>query len=47
MHLNLVPVLFGSGKPVFGTFTGAQQSLQDPRVIEGDRVPHLVLDVRR
>ena len=38
---NLVPVLFGTGRPFFGEFVGPQIMLDDPRVVQGDRVTHL------
>jgi dihydrofolate reductase len=44
LHLGLVPVLFGSGKPFFAT--AAEEMLEDPRIIEGDRVLHLIYRVR-
>jgi dihydrofolate reductase len=47
VHLSVVPVLFGTGKRFFGSFAGAQQMLEDPSVVEGDRVLHLVYAVRR
>ncbi len=47
VHVNLVPVLFGHGKPFFGSFTGAPRMLEDPRVIQGDRVLHLMYAVRK
>jgi dihydrofolate reductase len=47
VHLGLVPVLFGSGKRFFGSGTIAQQMLENPHVVEGDRVLHLVYAVRR
>lgn len=46
--IDVVPVVFGGGKPYFGSFTGAQQVLDDPDgVIQGDRVLHLRYPVRR
>ncbi|GAA0957334.1 dihydrofolate reductase family protein [Kribbella koreensis] len=39
--LNLVPVVFGTGRPFFGNYTGHQQLFDDPKVVEGDRVTHL------
>jgi dihydrofolate reductase len=46
--LNLVPVVLGSGKPFFGAGGVTQPvMLENPRVIEGDRVTHLVFPVRR
>lgn len=48
--LNLVPVVLGSGRPFFGS-GGVLEStimLENPtRVVEGDRVLHLLYDVRR
>ncbi|MGH3999679.1 MAG: hypothetical protein ACRDTJ_19720 [Pseudonocardiaceae bacterium] len=46
-RLCVVPVLFGSGKRFFGSFTGAPQMLDNPQIIEGDRVLHLVYAIRR
>jgi dihydrofolate reductase len=46
-HYNLVPVLFGSGKRFFGGFEGAPKMLGNPRVIEGDRVLHLIYPVEK
>jgi hypothetical protein len=39
--------VFGSGKRYFGSFTGARQMLENPQIIEGDRVLHLIYAVRR
>jgi dihydrofolate reductase len=39
--LNLVPVVFGTGVPFFGNYTGRQQLFEDPTVVQGDRVTHL------
>jgi dihydrofolate reductase len=45
--MDVVPVVFGSGKPYFGT-VDAQHLLEDPHtVIPGDRVLHLRYRVRR
>jgi dihydrofolate reductase len=45
--MDVVPVVFGSGKRYFGSIDG-QQLLEDPHVvIQGDRVLHLRLKVRR
>jgi dihydrofolate reductase len=46
VHLNLVPVLLGSGVRYFGDFAGPLALLDDPEVIEGDRVTHLVYRLR-
>ena len=47
VHLGLVPVLFGSGKRYFGSFSGAPKMLENPQTVEGDRVLHLSYPVRR
>ncbi|MFG2275867.1 dihydrofolate reductase family protein [Streptomyces chartreusis] len=45
--MDVVPVVFGSGKRYFGSIDG-QQQLEDPHVvIQGDRVLHLRFKVRR
>jgi dihydrofolate reductase len=45
--MDVVPVVFGSGKRYFGGIDG-QQLLEDPHVvIQGDRVLHLSFKVRR
>ena len=38
---SLVPVVFGSGVRFFGDYTGGQVLLDNPKVVEGDRVTHL------
>ncbi len=45
--LNLVPVVLGSGRPFFGSGGPAEVLLEDPRIVQGRRVTHLVYDVRR
>ena len=47
--VNTVPVLFGSGRPFFATGALPEAlSLANPTtIVEGDRVTHLVYDVRR
>jgi hypothetical protein len=45
--MDIVPVVFGSGKRYFGSID-AQHLLEDPHVvIPGDRVLHLRFKVRR
>jgi dihydrofolate reductase len=45
--MDMVPVVFGSGKRFFGSIDG-QHLLEDPHVvIQGDRVVHLRFKVRR
>jgi dihydrofolate reductase len=47
LAMDVVPVVFGSGKRYFGS-CGAQDLLEDPdTVIQGDRVLHLSYRVRR
>jgi dihydrofolate reductase len=47
--VNLVPVVFGSGRPFFATGGLAEPlMLENPRtIVAGDRVTHLLYDVRR
>jgi dihydrofolate reductase len=47
--INLVPVVFGSGRPFFATGGLAEPLLfENPTtIVRGDRVTHLVYDVRR
>lgn len=45
--VNLVPVVLGSGKPFFGAGGIVEPVMLDnPRVIQGDRVTHLIYPVR-
>lgn len=45
--MDVVPVVFGSGKRFFGSLDG-QQLLEDPHVVvQGNRVLHLKFKVRR
>jgi dihydrofolate reductase len=47
VRMDVVPVVFGSGKRFFGS-VDAQHLLEDPDVvIQGDRVLHLRYQVRR
>jgi dihydrofolate reductase len=46
--IDVVPVVFGRGKPYFGARGDARRMLEDPEiVIQGDRVLHLRYPVRR
>lgn len=45
--IDLVPVLLGSGVPLFPTLAGTPVQLDGPTVIEGDGVTHLRYAVRR
>jgi dihydrofolate reductase len=47
VQLSLAPVLMVSGRPFFALLGGGQQLLEDPQVVEGSRVLHLVYPVRK
>jgi dihydrofolate reductase len=44
---SVVPVVFGTGVPFFGDYAGGQVLLDNPTVVEGDRVTHLHYRVSR
>ncbi|WP_405061994.1 dihydrofolate reductase family protein [Kribbella sp. NBC_01505] len=44
---SLAPVLLGTGRKFFGDYTGPELLLDNPRVIQGDRVTHLHYKVIR
>ncbi len=46
VRMDVVPVVFGSGKRFFGS-VAAQHLLDDPDVVQGNRVLHLRYRVRR
>ena len=46
VRMDVAPVVFGSGKRYFGSID-VQQVLEDPAVIQGERVLHLRYRVRR
>lgn len=46
VHLGVVPVLLGRGKRFFGSYAGGQLMLENPTLVEGDRVLHLAYPVR-
>lgn len=46
VSLSIVPVIFVAGKRFFGSLTGAQVMLENPQIVEGDRVVHLTYAVR-
>ena len=46
VRMDVVPVVFGSGKRFFGS-VAAQHLLDDPVVVQGNRVLHLRYQVRR
>jgi dihydrofolate reductase len=45
--VDLVPVVFGSGIRYFGDYTGSPLLLENPEIVEGDRVTHLRYRIRR
>jgi dihydrofolate reductase len=47
VRVDLVPVVFGEGKPYFGDYAGSPLMLEDPEIVQGDRVMHLHYRVRR
>jgi dihydrofolate reductase len=47
LRVDLAPVLLGTGVRYFGDFTGAEQLLENPVVVQGDRVTHLHYQVRK
>jgi dihydrofolate reductase len=47
LRIDLAPVLLGTGVRYFGDFTEAEQLLEDPAVVQGDRVTHLHYRLRK
>ena len=47
MAIDIVPVVFGRGKPYFGTLADGHLMLGDPEVVKGDAVLHLRYPVNR
>jgi len=47
LSVSLVPVVFGSGVRFFGDYGASPVLLDNPDVVEGDRVTHLHYRVRR
>lgn len=47
VRIDLVPVVFGAGVHYFGSWAGAPLLLDDPDIVQGDRVTHLHHRVRR
>jgi hypothetical protein len=45
VRINLVPVLLGEGIPYFGSLARSPVMLEDPEIIEGSRVTHLIYRV--
>jgi dihydrofolate reductase len=47
IRVDVAPVVLGSGIRFFGEYAGSTLLLENPRVVEGDRVTHLHYRVRR
>ncbi|AKU18786.1 dihydrofolate reductase family protein [Luteipulveratus mongoliensis] len=47
VEMDVAPAVFGSGKRFFGSYDGAEVVLEDPTVVQGDRVTHVRYQVRR
>jgi dihydrofolate reductase len=47
VSVNLVPVVFGSGVRFFGDYADSPVLLDNPQVVQGDRVTHLHYRVRK
>jgi dihydrofolate reductase len=47
VRIDLVPVLFGAGVRFFGDYRGSPLLLEDPDIVQGDRVTHLHYRVRK
>lgn len=47
VSVSLVPVVFGSGVRFFGDYAASPLLLDDPAIIQGDRVTHLDYRVRK
>jgi hypothetical protein len=45
--IDLVPVVFGAGVRYFGDYDSSPLLLDDPEIVQGDRVTHLRYRVRK
>lgn len=45
--IDVAPVVFGSGKRYFGTYDDAAVLLENPQIVQGDRITHLRYVIRR
>jgi dihydrofolate reductase len=45
--LDVAPVVFGSGRPYFGSYDGPRLRLEDPEIVAGNQVTHLRFRLRR
>ena len=46
VRIDLVPVVFGAGVRFFGDYSGSPFLLENPNIVQGDRVTHLDYRVR-
>jgi dihydrofolate reductase len=46
VRIDLVPVVFGAGVRYFGDYSGSPFQLENPDIVQGDRVTHLHYRVR-
>jgi hypothetical protein len=47
LRIDLVPVVFGSGVRYFGNYDESTRLLEDPEIVQGDRVTHLHYRIRK
>jgi dihydrofolate reductase len=47
IRVDLVPVVFGTGVRYFGDYAGSPLLLDDPQIVQGDRVTHLHYRLRK
>ena len=47
VRVDLVPVVFGAGVRYFGDYAGSPRLLEDPQVVQGNRVTHLHYRLRK
>jgi dihydrofolate reductase len=47
VRVDLVPVVFGAGVRYFGDYAGSPLLLEDPQVVQGNRVTHLRYRLRK
>jgi hypothetical protein len=47
VRIDLVPVVLGAGVRYFGNYTDSPLLLEDPEMVQGDRVTHLHYRVRK
>ena len=47
LRIDLVPVVFGSGVRYFGNYDESTLLLEDPEIVQGERVTHLHYRIRK